>query len=237
MSFEIPEATFIKHLKKGVKRTIDLMAKVTDYHGGPTTTEYLLTSDVAREFIECHFEIQVEFLNRKIVNGITQLLPRPNVPRLGSKRTDIALLYTTLIPRALIELKIGVTTLNGIAGDLDKITNTIACMNSTYASKVIGAVVFQMHVDATKKRSNVTALKVEIERKERAIETGLVTYAERNAEFRFRMERLQGPNDGISASDHDNDGHATRFYVVLIRDKRTASPPRKLADLKLVNRR
>lgn len=238
MTYKISEETLIEHLKKGVRRTTDLVATVTDYHGGPTTTEYLVTSDIAREFIEANYETQVEFLNRRVVNGITALVPRPNKIKLGSKRTDVALIHTPLIPLALIEVKIGVVSLNGIKVDLDKITDTFACLNATHASKVLGAVVFQMSVAATKKRITTSDLKTAIKEKQRAIKIQLLAYLKTKPGFTFRLVALQGPNDGISASDKGNDGHATRFYAVLIRDKRP--PPlatRTIRELKDIKRR
>lgn len=161
----------IVRLKKGVARTSNLIARATEYHGGPTTTEYLLTADIAREFIEANYETHVEFLIRKFVNGITALHPQPSLPRLKGKRTDVVLAYTELIPIAVIEIKIGVASLNGIRVDLDKIIDL------------------------------------------------------------FR--RL---NDGISASDEDNDGHATRYYAVIIRDLRVPKPVKTPTDMKNRNR-
>jgi hypothetical protein len=233
MPYAITDAMLIERLKKGVKRTKDLIAHATDYHGGPTTTEYLLTADIAREFIETHHETQVEFLNRRVVNALTERVGAPRRPPLRGKRTDIVLLYTTLMPVALIEIKIGVATLHGIASDLDKITDTFARLNSTYSSKVVGAVVFQVHVRAVKGRTTEDRILQEVGRKEERISVQLAEYAVKHAEFSFRMVALQAPDAGIAASDEDNDGHATRYHVVLIRDKRPAPGPIKnIHDLK-----
>lgn len=49
---EIDENQFLEVLRSGVARTTDLIAKATDYHGGPVMTEYLVTADIARECIE-----------------------------------------------------------------------------------------------------------------------------------------------------------------------------------------
>ena len=229
---KISEDALISGLRRGVERTKSLIAHWTDYHGGPTTTEYLLTSDIAREFIEAYYETRVEFLNRRLVNGLTALKPAPALDPLNSKRTDVVLLYGDLIPVAVSEVKIGVATLNGISGDLDKITDTFRRLNSTSASKVIGAVVFQVHIGTTKTRNTMAELKAEIEKKERRIKTALSVYAKDNDGFAFRMVSLQGPDEGIAASDEDNSGHATRYHVVVIRDKRPAPLAKTLSDLK-----
>ena len=62
-------------------------AHAIDYHPGPTTTEYLLTADIARKFIEVHFATRVEFLNRKVVNALTERKPTPKLEPLKGKRT------------------------------------------------------------------------------------------------------------------------------------------------------
>ena len=198
MSWAIAEATLIEHLKAGVNRTRNLIARATEYHGGPTTTEYLLTADLAREFIEADFEIRVEFLNRRLVNGMTARRPSPKkLQPLKGKRTDIVLIYTEMIPVALIEVKIGVATLEGIRIDLDKITDTIQRLNSTYASKVVGAVVFQVHVGTTRKRKSKKDLLAQIKCKEALIKSNLLAYAQANSAFSFRMVPLQGVDAGV----------------------------------------
>jgi hypothetical protein len=48
MRDEMTESDLLSLLCSGVKRSSDLIAQITDYHGGPVTTEYILTSDIAR---------------------------------------------------------------------------------------------------------------------------------------------------------------------------------------------
>lgn len=66
------EDEVLEALAKGVRRTSDLIRQAAEYHGGAVRTEYLLTADIAREFIERHFQVKVECLNRSLVNALTR---------------------------------------------------------------------------------------------------------------------------------------------------------------------
>jgi hypothetical protein len=61
---QITDAELLATLKEGVKTATDVIARVTDYRGGPVTTEYLLTADISRELIEQDYQVKVECLNR-----------------------------------------------------------------------------------------------------------------------------------------------------------------------------
>ena len=50
MMITLSEEQLIDGLKKGAARAQDLIALATEFHGGPITTEYLLTSFIAAEF-------------------------------------------------------------------------------------------------------------------------------------------------------------------------------------------
>jgi hypothetical protein len=67
----IDENAFLEALTRCVARTTNLIAKATDSHGGPVMTEYLLTADIAREFIEPGYPVTVECPNRTFVNAMT----------------------------------------------------------------------------------------------------------------------------------------------------------------------
>ena len=66
---KISEDALISGLRRGVERTKSLIAHWTDYHGGPTTTEYLLTSDIAREFIEAYYETRHTLFCCNLIKG------------------------------------------------------------------------------------------------------------------------------------------------------------------------
>jgi len=238
----IDENLFVECLRAGVERTKGLLARLTDYHGGPVQTEYLLTADLAREFIERNYEVAVECLNRSLVNRLTATNAKEARKLLKSKRTDIALINTHLVPIGIIELKIGVVSLRKIEDDLNKIRTTISLLNPQFAHHTIGAVVFQVHVGCScqsprrrRRRRHVPCktyyaheFKHAISKVEKRIEDALKIYASSNMDFSFRMLPLQEATDGIVGRalepDGDSDslawgkcGHATRYHAIIIR--------------------
>lgn len=242
---EIDEASFLEALTAGVRRTTDLIARITEYHGDAVRTEYMITADLAREFMERGHEVKVECLNRKLVNGMVALKSARPFKVLKSMRTDVAILRDSLIPLAMVEVKIGVKTLRPLKADLKKITDTIAMMQAKYAAKVIGAAVFQVHIPGSRSRYYAEQFKAAAEKAEKGIETELTTYAAGYPEFRFTMHALQGANDGFVGRDLEPDGdsfawgqhgHATRYHAILIRSPRPVPPPPKtIEDLKKVD--
>ena len=57
----------------------NLMANLTEYHGGPVTTEYLLTGNIARALIARHIDgVVVECKYREMVGPFAALRPGPD---------------------------------------------------------------------------------------------------------------------------------------------------------------
>jgi hypothetical protein len=230
---DIDENAFLEALKNGVARTTNLIAKATDYHGGPVMTEYLLTADIAREFIEQDYPVTVECHNRMFVTAITRLKAAQPRKRLRSKRTDVAVIDAGLIPLALIEVKIRVKKLRAIKGDLDKITTTMSLLKANCAAKVIGAVVFQVHIAGTKNRTYAAEFKAAVEKVEKRLHAELALYAPSRPDFRFTMHPLQSDDGGIVEREIEGfgdeaawgaHGHATRYHVIIIRSTRPVPP-------------
>ncbi|MER9632226.1 hypothetical protein [Mesorhizobium sp. M0296] len=229
-------------LRGGVARSSNLIASITDFHGGPLTTEYILTADIARELIGRHYEAAVEFANRKLVNGLTARKGVNARKILGSRRTDVVVLNDSLVPAALIEVKIGVRSLGKIKGDLTKLTSTIALLKSRYAARVAAAVVYQVHVQGTDKIEWRDQLLPAIQKIEKRLEQELEAYRLIDPSYSFAIHPLQSPDEGITERAIEDDGyektlgahgHATRFYAVLIRSKQVPPPaPRTVAELK-----
>jgi|GEM_PF-1776420 len=230
-------------LRAGVERSSDLIAWITDFHGGPVTTEYILTADIARELIDRHYEAAVEFANRKLVNALTARNGVQARKLLGTRRTDVVVLNNGLIPAALIEVKIGVRSLGKIMGDLSKLSDTITLLKSPYAARVVAAVVYQVHVPGTDKIESRDQLLSAIQKIETRIEGELNTYCLTVPGYSFAIHHLQSPDEGITVRVVVDDGHektlgahghATRFYAVIIRSKRVPPPPppRTFAELK-----
>ncbi len=230
---DIDKNAFLEALKHGVARTTNLIAKATEYHGGPVMTEYLLTADIAREFIEQDYPVTVECHNRMFVNAMTGLKAAQPRKLLRSKRTDVAIVEAGLIPLALIEVKIRVKKLRAVKGDLDKITTTMSLLKANVADKVIGAVVFQVHIPGTMNRIYAADFKSAAEKIEMRLHDELASYARSRPDFRFTMRPLQSDDGGIVEREIEGfgeeaawgaDGHATRYHVIIIRSTRPAPP-------------
>jgi hypothetical protein len=236
------ESDLLSLLRSGVKRSSDLIAQITDYHGGPVTTEYILTSDIARELIEQGHQVEVEYLNRYFANGMTMRRSGPPPKKLGSKRTDVALLHSGLFPLAMIEVKIGVKTIRGIETDLIKITDTIDALKPEYASGVWGAAVFQVHIPGSKGRYEEGHFMTSMAKTEATIKSGLAEHAKIHTGYDFGFHSLQSQEEGYTATTLEPDGdgfawgqhgHATRYYSVLIKSKvPKPKPPQTIAELK-----
>lgn len=237
----ISQDELIDGLRAGVGRTKDLIAHLTEYHGGPVLTEYLLTGDLAREFVDRRFEVRVECLNRSHLNVLSAYDAKTAWKKLGAKRTDIALSSGTKL-LALIEVKIGARSLQRIKSDLDKITSTLAFMFPESARDVIGAVVFQVHISGGERLFYVEQLSPAIESLESNFARDLETYRNTRPGFSFHLEPLQGLDEGIVERDVETDsdgsqswgqyGHVTRYYAIVIESVRPVQPrPDRLADL------
>jgi hypothetical protein len=233
---------FLEALRCGVQRTTDLIARVTEYRGGEVRTEYMITADLAREFMERDFEVMVECLNRRLVNAMIKLKGSTPVKTLRSKRTDVAIVRDGLVPLPMIEVKIGVRRFTRLKGDLDKIATTIEMMRANYAAKVIGAAVFQVHIPGSRNMYHASEFKAAARKVEKTLESDIVAYARLHSNFRFTMHPLQSPDGGVVGRDLEivgNElawgahGHATRYHAILIQSTRPISaPPTTVQELK-----
>lgn len=231
MQRPISKAEFIKMLGAGVKRTVDFMAELTDYHGGPTATEYILTADIARELLANGFEVEVECLNRHLVNSLTKRKAWKPKIRIGSQRTDVVVLESGIVPSVMVEVKIGVgATLTPIEHDLDKICNTLESMKARFAHGVSAASVFQVHVPGTLNDLKTDRLKKKVAKIEESLTKHLNAFAANWPEFAFDLVPLQGSTVGYVTTEivHEDEsiaslgrsGHATRYYAVVIQSLR-----------------
>lgn len=230
MSQKLSDIVLLDALTKGVARTTGLIARLTEYHGGPVETEYLLTSDIARELVEREHDVRVECLNRRLVNAMTKRKGVKPKKVLGSKRTDVVVM-NNFVPAAIIEVKIRIGSFDGLKADLNKITHTMSLMNGSCSAKVIGVSVFQVHIPGGAKRLKVEDFKDEVRRVEDNIKSGVAAYGAAHPDFKFQMHSLQSEDDGIVGCDLEFigdefvwgvDGHATRYHAILIR---SAHPP------------
>ena len=243
----IPDASFLEALKAAVRRTSDFVAQNTEYHGGRVGTEYILTADIARELVHRGFHVAVECLNWKLLNAMN--LRKGIKPRefLGSQRTDVAVLDPSgLIPRAMIEVKIGLRRFSRrLRDDLRKITGTLALMEARDAARVIGAVVFEVHIPGTQKRTVTADFKTAAHRVENELAAQLKSFASSLSDFSFAMYALQSPEGGLVPQEIDWEqgeavlgalGHATRYHAILVRSIRPVVGLSALPALKLPSR-
>jgi hypothetical protein len=197
-----------------------------------------LTSDIARELIEKGCQVEVEYLNRKIANGMTIRRSRPAPEKFGSKRTDVAVLSYGLFPLAIIEVKIGVTTFRGIYRDLVKITDTIDALKAQFACAVWGAAVFQVHIAGSTARHKAKHFRSSIEKAEAKIKSNLLDHSKTHSGYRFGFHGLQGDHEGYTPRALEplawgQHGHATRYYAVLIKSKKTKPKrPKTIKEMK-----
>ena len=224
---EISEAKFLTILHDGVKRTTDFMAQLTEYHGGPIKTEYILTADIARVFLSDGHEVRVEKINRQLVNGFTKRKGWKPKKKFGAQRSDVAVTNSDLIPLALVEVKIGVgKSISKIRKDLEKMANVIESLQPKFASRIRAASVFQVHVAGGAKDAKVERLKLKVEKIEKSISKELTEFQRDWPNFSFSLKPLLNANEGFvpTAIEIEDDGsealgengHATRYYAVTI---------------------
>ncbi len=105
-----------------------------------------------------------------------------------------------------------------------------------------GAAVFQVHIPGSKNRYEEAHFKSAIADAERTIASGLSKHSRLNSGYAFALHPLQSKNEGYTARELDfdgeeyawgQDGHATRYYAVLIKS-RIARPraPKTISELK-----
>ncbi|MCD8537526.1 MAG: hypothetical protein LRY56_08590 [Burkholderiaceae bacterium] len=225
---EFSENEFLEILRDGVKRTMDFMAHLTEYHGGAVTTEYLLTTDIARAFLSRGHEVRVEKLNRHLVNGLTKRKNWKPQEKIGSRRTDVAVTESELIPVALVEVKIGVNSgIAKIVGDLGKMANLIESLDWKFAKRVRAASVFQVHVAGRANNIDLARLKCVMSEREKVISSQLSELEKAWPVFSFSLEPLMNEDEGFVSTQTETEddgsevigkyGHAIRYYAVVLR--------------------
>lgn len=232
MQGQISELEFVNILETGTRSTTEFMARLTDYHGTAVETEYILTADIARAFLDKGHDVRVEYLNRLLVNKLVQRSSWTPKRVLGAQRTDVVVTFSDIIPRAIVEVKIGVGgSLAPIEDDLQKIAATIDGMKVNYAAQVRAASVFQVHVLGRRNEIDTVRLKKRIQDIDQSLTVNLAAFAPTWPDFTFALVPLQGQSEGFVATSIEHDesggaelgatGHATRYYAIIIKSIRT----------------
>jgi hypothetical protein len=240
----LDEKTLIERIEAGIARTQGLIAVLTDYEGGPVSTEYLLTADIAREFVEAGYETGVEVMNRSVCNALVSPAPALARQQCGTTRTDVVV-WNSLMPLALVELKIRIRTLGGLISDLEKIVATLNWLHPHVRQDVFGASVFQVHLKGRRGRETRQEFEHDLQAVERALRSDLRCHEKTIAGFDFELIALRpNPGDGIVPRRLEPEeggnmawgphGYAIQYYLVLIRASgpRVSSAPTGFADLK-----
>ena len=222
-------------LRDGVRATQSFMAQLTEYRGGPINTEYLIVGDIARAFLKRHSVVTVEGLSRKFCNVLTALDTSAARKALKGKRTDI-ILGDPLSVEAFIEVKIRIKSYKGIAGDLAKLRDTIDHMTPNRKRSVFGVVVFEMHLKSTKKRFNIKYFITDVRKFEKKFEADILRNRKNFPQYSLEIKDLMADKiDGIVDREIDEDidgtpmwgdnGHATRYYAIIIKHNLHGTPP------------
>jgi hypothetical protein len=212
------------------------MEEATEYRGEAVQTEYLITTDIARELLSKGYKVKVECLNHQLVNVLTYNKALGDLSdHLGSQRTDVAIVNELRVPFAIIEVKIRVRNLTDVEPDLNKMIRTIAMLENRFAKRVWGASVFQFDLEKSKARTEWEQFKADTQTFELGIQDQLSTYAQTQTAFDFTFHSLQEGDDGIERPEYEtvthddgteenvleHDGHAIRYYAVLFIKKTT----------------
>ena len=247
MPNSISRDDFIGVLKDGVRRTAEFMADVTEYHGGPAFTEYLLTSDIARAMISKHFQVKVECRRRDFLNPLIVPHGARLVGRFSSSRADIGVFDGPLFPRAIVEVKTGVGgTLRKVIPDLERNCNILSSMTANSALAMQAAAVFEVHVRGRSCDFKLDRLKTRISAIEAKLKAELTCFAKSQPSFFFEFVPLQDRNQGYTPTEIEDEhtdhptlgrnGHATRYYAILIKSSRQPDPNESI-QYKLWSRR
>lgn len=242
MQGEISEDRFLGLLRDGVNRTREFMGRLTEYHGGPTETEYILTSDIARAFLDAHLEVAVEWQNRHFVNAMTVRHDKSPKQLFGGQRTDVAVVFSGLIAIAMIEVKIGIgSRLNPLKKDLNKLARTLDALKAKYAAAVRAASVFQVYVKGRANEIGTERLERRVRKIEASLSKELSEFAKGWPDFTFQLAPLLEQNAGIvdtevifeedGSSSLGAPGHATRYYAIIIRSTRQSKVANSFKEL------
>jgi len=228
MSGNLDESELSSALTKAIKETKNFISLLTEYQGGPVTTEYLVTSDIARELARQQFEVRVECMYRKLVNLVTRDCSAKKAKRFGATRADVVITRGDLVPMAIIEVKVRAQSVEALSSDLNRVVRLMRALKKPIAEKAIGAVVLQVHIPTRKSFTMANQYLGAAKRKEKRIANDLAAYARQHEDFLFTVLPLQDDNEGASGRDLEEDGrekawgaggHATRYHAIVIRKK------------------
>lgn len=228
MNLTATDDAILRGIKNGVGRLKDLFSRLTDFHGGPTTTEYMLTADVARGLVDCDIdEVGVERLYRELVSNLVTVYPRTDF---GQTRVDVSVLDGLHAPRAAIEVKIRVRRFSQLREDVTRLLQLLNAIKPEQRGQTICFVVFQVYTSGGTELYNADDILKTVRAIEKPIQAQLLAFAGNHPDFDFQWFPLQGDEEGITPRrieilDESGEGewgefgHAIRYHAIAIRAK------------------
>jgi hypothetical protein len=225
MQLTTVEEGWLTDVGSGIAAALSFIGELTDYHGEPVSTEYILTVHIAKALLaRASPQVAVEYLVNRI-EGHVLIHDKPQPFTLGSQRFDVAIL-DSVAPVFIVEVKIGVSRIRKLADDLHKIMAYLDYLKPAYATGVLGSCVFQTHVEALGPR-HLDQTTRRIHKMEKEVKEGLAAFAAANPRFESDWRPFQGPNDRIFDDERTQDidgtpmhgrlGYAARYHAVLVR--------------------
>lgn len=218
----------IEALRAGVGAAADFMARLTEYHGAPVETEYLITVEIARALLDADYTVALEYMPK----SLSRSLAWDKSERFGLRnaRFDIAAYQEIdpsyiLVPTLLVEAKIGVRALGGkLKTDLRKVVSFMKGLKPEWAQHLLAVCVFQ--VDRGSGRTGkVHTWRKRADETEKRIRRELAAFGEDHSGFEFEMLPLYGSGGGVVEELDEPDGsvslgragHVARCNAILIR--------------------
>lgn len=131
------ERSLIEDVKQGVSETVNFIGELTEYHGEPVKTEYIITVNIARSLLQRFLGlVAIEYLINQI-KGHALISDDSKEFLLGSQRFDVVVL-DQISPLLIVEVKIKSNSLSKFKRDILKIMSYMEYLKHSHASKVLG---------------------------------------------------------------------------------------------------
>ena len=214
-------------VREGIARSKGLIEKLTNYHGGPVETEYILTTDIAHALVDRFDGVSVECKYRNLVNLHTGILP---LAKFKSHRADLAVANGIDPPTAVIEIKIRVRRFNDIYHDVCRLSRLLRAINARYREYTLGLVIFQISVRGRLNWYKPERILTAVREVEGRIEEDVRKYSAQQPDLEIEWMPLQGPDEGVIGRELEGGpddpeaswgrtGHGTRYHLLKVCSK------------------
>jgi hypothetical protein len=216
----------LRLIKAGIKNSNALMNRLTEYHGGPITTEYLLTGDIARALLD-RFDVGVEVHYKHLINIMNSSVGGKLT--FSNTRADVVVRPDVIsTPDAVIEIKIGVTRFRKISNDITRIIRYFNALKPGHFQKSLGIVAFQIYSPAHKDWYDEVKVLAKAHKIEDELKRELAKFSLGYPDFHLRWLSFQSKNSGAASRElegHPGDpsaswgraGHAIRHHAIIVK--------------------